>query len=62
MRGGEGGGGAALSAGIVIGDGTLVTGNSVGGDGDASFKGSRCKTGGISSAAFIPSTTTVSGM
>lgn len=51
VTGGNGGGGAALRAGIVIGDGTLLTGNSVGGEGDASFSGSLIKTGGFSSSS-----------
>ena len=58
-RGGEGGGGAALRAGIVIGEGTLLTGNSVGGEGDASFSGSLCNTGGPSSSSFIPPSVSV---
>ena len=48
VRGGDGGGGAALRAGIVIGDGTFVTGKSVGGDGDASFSSSLFNIGGLS--------------
>lgn len=48
MKGGDGGGGAALRAGIVIGEGTFVTGNSVGGDGEASFSSSLINTGGLS--------------
>ena len=48
MRGGEGGGGAALRAGMVMGEGTFVTGNSVGGDGDASFSSSLINIGGLS--------------
>ena len=43
----------------MIGEGTLLTGNSVGGEGDASFSGSLCNTGGPSSSSFIPASVSV---
>ena len=49
VSGGEGGGGAALRAGMVIGEGTFVTGNSVGGDGSGSLNNK----GGLSSSSRL---------